>query len=250
LRAIESAHRLRLVFDRAEQHNKLDPDTVDALRASLANAVARREVRLVELHGEGPTWCAGADLQAVAAHPGGLPGAVRGYADLLADLAECDLPVMAVVEGHVRGGGVGLLAAADLVVMGPRANVSLPEAGVGLWPMMVGPLLGRVMSARQAMALALTGVRLGMEDCLRVGLATHVGDDPQGVADLLAARVVGQAPDAVRAGRRAWRAHAGFGAPDLRARLHALGDALVELSAAPEAAEGIAAYFEKRAPVW
>lgn len=241
---------LRVAFDRPERQNTLDHEAVAGLRAQVGRVSADPDFRLLRLGAEGPTWCAGADLQAVAQAPEGLPGVVHGYADLLADLAECPVPVIAVVDGHVRGGGVGLLCAADLVVMGPRATATLPEGRVGLWPMMVGALLPRVMSPRAAMRVALTGERLGPEDCLRLGLATAVGPDPEVLGDEAAAVILRMAPGAVRAGRAAWRAHASGEAVPLRERLHRLADALLVLSGGPEAEEGIRAFFEKRPPVW
>jgi enoyl-CoA hydratase len=241
---------LRVVFDRPERHNVLDPAATDELRAALAEIAGRPELRLLRLEAEGTTWCAGADLVAVSNFPGGALAAMHAYADMLADLVECPVPVVAVVDGHVRGGGVGLLCAADFVVMGPRATVTLPEARVGLWPMMVGAMLGRVMSARQAMVLALTSEKLLPQECLRLGLATSIGESPAGLADGLAASILRQAPVAIRAGRLAWRTEAGMEPRDLRGRLHALAESLAVLGEGAEAGEGIRAFFEKRAPVW
>ncbi len=228
----------------------LDLDTMATLRCCMADVACDTTLRLVRLDAEGPTWCAGADLRAVAAAPAGLAGVLASYAELLADLSECPIPVIAVVDGHVRGGGVGLLCTADLVVMGPRASVTLPEVRVGLWPMMVGALLGRVMSPRTAMALALTAERLDAAGCLRVALATHVGDEPRAIADELTATLLQGAPSAVRAGRGAWRAHAGLEALPLRERLHALARELAALAEGAEAEEGLRSFFEKRPPAW
>ena len=135
--------------------------------------------------------------------------------------------------------------------MGRSAGVSLPGASVGLWPMMVGALLPRVMSPRKAMELALTGRRLDPEECLEFGLATRVFVDVEAEAEALVASVVKQAPGAVRAGRRAWL-EVGNGGPagGLRAQLLRLAEALDVLADAPEATEGITAFFEKRPPVW
>lgn len=241
-------HVRRLTLDRPECRNALDGATVSALRADLAAAAADSKVRLIQLRGEGKAWCAGADLAAIAAHPGGRRGVMLDFAGLVADLVESPVPVMAVVDGAVIGGGVGLLCAADLVVMSRSASVSLPEASVGLWPMMVGALLPRVMSRRQAMELALTGRRLDPEECLAYGLATFVNASVEAEAEALAASVVKQAPGAVRAGRRAWRESGG--GVGLRAQLVELAEALDQLADAPEATEGITAFFEKRPPVW
>lgn len=244
-------HVRRLTLDRPERRNALDSATVAFLRAEVQAAALDLDVRLIQLGAEGTTWCAGADLAAIAAHPGGRHAVMLEYADLLADLAESPVPVMAVVDGAVIGGGVGLLCAADLVVMGPASRVSLPEAGVGLWPMMVGALLPRVMSPRQAMELALTGRRLSVEECEAYGLATRVHHDVEVAAEQLTALVLKQAPGAVRAGRRAWlKAGAAAGAPPLREQLRQLAESLDQLAEQPEATEGITAFFEKRTPVW
>ena len=248
MNAVRAGAVLRLDFGRPERRNALDAPTIAALRGALA--VLEADVRLVELTARGPTWCAGADLLTLANDPAARQAATHDFADLLADLVECPVPVLAVVEGAVLGGGVGLLAAADLVVMGASASVCLPEAGIGLWPMMVGALLGRVVSPRLAMELALTGRRLSAEDCARVGLANACGEAAEAVAALLRDAILRRAPAAVRAGRAAWRAHADLEPLGLRERLHALADALGALAEAPEAAEGITALFQKRLPSW
>lgn len=239
---------LRLTLARPERQNRLDGALVAALRAALAQAAGDASVRVVVLDALGPSWCAGADLDALAEGAASRREVVFAYADLLADLAECAVPVVAEVAGAVRGGGVGLLCAADLVVMGDAATVALPEARVGLWPMMVGALLPRVVSPRVAMQLALTGEVLPARACLHHGLATRVGDPLETVTRGLVDGVLRAAPGATRLGRAAWRQHAG--GPDLRGQLHALGDALLTMADTGEAAEGLAAFRERRPPGW
>ena len=239
----------RWVLDRPARRNTLDPATIAALRGELAALADDESVRLVELAAEGTTWCAGADLTALS-EPAPRTAALHAFADLLADLVDAPVPVLALVDGAVIGGGVGLLCAVDLVAMGPGASVALPEAGLGLWPMMVGALLGRVVPPRVAMELALTARPLDATECLRVGFATTLGASAEVAAATLVERVLRQGPVAVRAGRRAWRHHASLEAGDLRPRLHALADALDVLSIGPEAAEGVAAFLQKRRPAW
>ena len=124
---------------------------------------------------------------------------------------------------------------------------------MGLWPMMVGALLGRVTTPRVAMDLALTGRKVAGEEALRLGLfsrllpsAAETDQAAREVCDAIAAR----SPAAIRAGREAWRRSAGLEVPDLRGRLRALASDLATTSAHPDAAEGIAAFFEKREPRW
>jgi enoyl-CoA hydratase/carnithine racemase len=242
-------HVLRLTLDRPEKRNALDLATMEGLAAGLSRARDDHAVRVLCLEAEGPTWCAGADLASFVGHPGGRQGAMHGFAEVLADLAECAVPTVAVVDGAVLGGGVGLLCACDLAVASPRSSVGLPESGVGVWPMMVGALLGRVTSERRAMELAVTGAKWNAEEACRAGLLSRVAEAPGADAEVLCASIASKSPSATRIGRAAWRQHAGF-STGLRARLHALADALDEVANHPDAAEGIAAFFQKRPPNW
>lgn len=246
MRVERSGEVLRLVLDRPAKRNALDLETMRGLR----EAVAARGPRVIRLEAEGPTWCAGADLAAVMAHPGGRGAAMHDFADALADLVESPIPVVAVVDAAVLGGGVGLLCAADLVIAGRAASVSLPESRVGAWPMMVGALLARVTTPRLAMDLALTGRKVDAEEGLRIGLFSRLADDAGAAADQACAAILARSPAAARAGREAWRHHAGLVAPDLRARLHALAGALEAVASHPDAAEGMSAFFQKREPRW
>ncbi len=237
---------LRLVLDRPTKRNALDLETIQGLR----DAVATRGPRVIRVEAEGPTWCAGADLAAVMSHPGGRSAAMHLFADALADLVESPVPVVAVVDGAVLGGGVGLLCAADLAIAGRSASVCLPESRVGAWPMMVGALLARVTTPRLAMDLALTGRRVDAEEGQRIGLFSRVEDDAAAAADQACAAILARSPAAARAGREAWREHAGLWAPGLRERLHGLAEALELVASHPDAAEGMSAFFQKREPRW
>lgn len=250
MRTRVDGHVLRLELDRPQKRNALDLATIAALRAASAPPAG---VRVVRLSAEGPVWCAGADLASLATHPGGAGAAMHEYADALADLVACPVPLVALVDGSVLGGGVGLLCCADVVVAGPAASVALPEARVGLWPMMVGALLGRVASPRVAMELAVTGRTVGAQEAVSLGLFSRYLPSPAeaaAAADEACASVVARSPHAVREGRAAWRRSAGLESSELRPRLHALADDLAALGAHADAAEGIAAFFEKREPRW
>ncbi len=215
--------------------------------ATLRGVVAATDpsVHVLVLAAEGPTWCSGADLVSLAADPEHRNRVIHDFADLLADMVASPVPIVAEVEGAVRGGGVGLLCAADLVVMGSGATVSLPEARLGLWPMMVGALLPRVVSPRVAMDLALTGRTLGAAECLALGLASRVSERADSAVEELLQALQKGAPGAIRAGRAAWRDGGGGDSDALRGQLHALAEALDELAGAPEAAERVAAFLRR-----
>lgn len=250
MRIDQSGHVLVLTLDRPEKRNTLDRATIAGLREACARAVANKSIRVMRLQAEGKIWCAGADLASMASHPEGSSAAIHEFADAVADLAECEVPVVAAVNGGVLGGGVALLCAADLAIATQDSTVSLPESGVGVWPMMVGALLPRVATLRVAMDLALTGRRVLAEEAKEYGLFSSVVDSDrmEAVAEAVCAQVATKSPHAVRAGRQAWKTC--LGEPELRARLHQLADQLQALVAHPDAAEGIAAFFEKRPPKW
>ena len=242
---------LRLTLDRPERRNTLDLDTIDALSAAINQAKDDTAVRVLVLAAEGSAWCAGADLASFAAHPDGRQAAMHRFADAIADLAECPVPVVAAIDGAVLGGGVALLCAADIAVATNAASVTLPEAGVGVWPMMVGALLPRVTTPRVAMELSITGRKVEAAECVRLGLFSSLAADSAALVQAVAtacAMIGRKSPHAVRSGRAAWRRHGGN--PALRDQMHALADALDHLAQHPDAAEGISAFFEKRSPRW
>lgn len=237
---------LHLRLDRPEARNALDLATIEALIAALDRA---REpgVRVIRLAAAGDrAWCAGADLAALAVFPEARAAAVRRYAELVAALDAAPRPVVAVARAPVLAGGMGLWCAADLAVCGPGVHFSLPEAGVGLWPMMVGALLGRHLPHRVAMELALSGRRMPAEEAAGWGLVNRVAEDPEAAADELCMAIAEKSPAAVAAGRAAWRAARGQDA----AALPALAEALVAAMEQPDATEGVLAFLQKRKPAW
>ncbi len=235
---------LRLTLCRPVAHNALDGALVVALREALA-AATEPSVSVIVLAADGPTWCTGADLASLVDDAASRGQVIHDYADLLADMCASPVPIVAEVDGAVRGGGVGLLCAADLVAMGPAATVSLPEAKMGLWPMMVGALLPRVVSPRVAMDLALTGRVLSAAECLTLGLASRVGERADAAVGELVRALQKGAPGAIRAGRAAWRGGLSPTPEALRGQLHLLADALDELGQSPEAVARIAAFLRR-----
>jgi enoyl-CoA hydratase/carnithine racemase len=253
----------RLTINRPERRNALSNEVVAGLRRGLAEVRADDDVRVVVLSGAGDrAFCAGADLVA-GDSPAGAAGDVaaggrdpaeaheaRGeLARLFEDLWDLGKPSIAQVRGYALAGGMGLALACDLVVAATDAVFGTPEIDIGIWPYMVTVPLVRAMPPKKALEIMLTGRRVGAAEAERLGFVTRVvePDELPGAVDELAALLARKPPRALRAGRASF-----YEAIDLPARaalryLHPLLSAAV-LTA--EAAEGRAAFAERRAPSW
>lgn len=170
-----------VTLNAAERDNRLDPGMVSSLEKALAEAEADPAVRVLILRAAGPVFSNGMDLSRVgagSADPGGALSAheaISGYSRVLRALSGGRLPTLCVVDAPVRAGGVGLVAACDMVIAGERASFELSEVRFGIVPANVLPyLLGYRMSPQRARYLVLSGKRLDAADALRYGLADEV----------------------------------------------------------------------------
>ena len=178
----------------------------------------------------------------LAAHEGR-----RAYAALLIDLARLGKPVIAVVNGAVLGGGMGLLAACDLAIAADDARFGTPEVDLGLFPYMALAPLTRLIGRRAALELMLTGRRIDAAEARSLGLLNEVVPRPQlaGRAAELLETLCAKSPVALRLGRRAF-----YATQDLpyEQQLETLCAQLSLNALAQDAAEGVAAFLEKRKP--
>jgi enoyl-CoA hydratase len=246
----------RVTINRPERRNAMSWEVMRGLRSALAEAGGDHDVRVVVLAGAGDTaFCAGADL-------GKMTGADDPDADLVAVheargvLAEVfgalwrlGKPTVARVQGFALAGGFGLALACDLVVASERARFGAPEVNVGLWPYMITVPLVRSMPPKKALELMLTGRVVDADEALRLGFVTNVvpHDDLDTEVSELAATLAAKSPAVMKLGRDAFYAVWDMAAPDALSHLHAM----LSLTAQTEdAAEGIAAFLEKRAPRW
>jgi enoyl-CoA hydratase len=240
---------LWLTIDREERRNAL---SAAGLRGIL-DALNRLDpaVRAVIITGAGEqAFCSGADLGQVADsavleqhEAGNLLG------EVLLAVRACAVPVIARVQGLCLAGGVGLALSCDVVLASARAEFGLPEVRLGLWPFIVSALLARHVSPKHAMDLMLTGERVDAAAACRMGLASRVFAAETYDADVTAyvATVAAAAPVAVRLGKASFAAAAEM---PLAPALNAMHAQLTLLATTQDAAEGIAAFFEKRSPRW
>jgi len=189
-----------VTLDRPDRRNALTVDALDALEAAVADATTP----VVYLTGAGPAFCAGADLDTVAAlsRAEAEAFAERGQA-VARTLAGSEAVVVAGVDGAARGGGVELALACDLRVATPAATFGEPGVTFGLFGAWGGTVrLPAVVGPSDAMDLALTGRVVDAGEARRMGLVSRVTDDPRSVAEAVAAAD----PDAVAAVRSLLRA--------------------------------------------
>ncbi|MFC9115317.1 enoyl-CoA hydratase family protein [Streptomyces sp. NPDC057092] len=228
-----------LSLDAPERRNALSAALVGDLAAALTDAGKDPGVRAVVLTHTGNTFSAGADLKDPPA-----PSALVG---LLRQIVELPRPVVARVTGHVRAGGLGLLAACDVAVASRAATFAFTEVRIGVAPAVISlPLLPRT-DPRALARYYLTGERFDADEAARVGLLTAAGDD---VDDTLAPVLDGlrrSAPEALAETKRLLTAR-------VLETFDRDADALTALSArlfaSAHAREGMTAFLERRDPEW
>ncbi|HUR49954.1 MAG TPA: enoyl-CoA hydratase-related protein [Acidimicrobiales bacterium] len=241
----------RLTINRPERRNALSWEVVRALREGLALAKADEAVRVLVLAGSGDTaFCAGADLGSMAGEDALGLHAERGQlAGLFEDLWKLGKPTIAEVRGYALAGGFALALACDLVVASDDAVFGAPEIDVGLWPFMAMVPFVRSMPPKVALELMLTGRRVDSTEAGRIGFTTRTVPAAQLSDEVakLAAQLASKAPRALKLGRDAFYDALDLPAHEALALLHPL---LSVVASGDEAREGIAAFKEKRPPIW
>ncbi len=239
----------RLTLDSPHNRNALSSGLVDQLHQGMRDAAADPAVRAVVLGHTGNTFCAGADLsQAAEGDPLELAAdRARELAALLRTIVESPLPVIAAVDGHVRAGGMGLVAACDLAVAGPRSTFALTEARIGVAPAIISLTLLPKLSPRAAARYYLTGETFGAADAAASGLITLAADDVNATIAALIADLSRASPQGLAASK-ALTTSAVLERFDRDAERLATDSARLFVS--DEAREGMLAFLQKRPARW
>jgi enoyl-CoA hydratase/carnithine racemase len=241
-----------ITINRPDRHNALSWAAITELRQAVAAARADSGVRVVIITGAGErAFCTGADLSGMASDTAFAEvHQARGeMARLFGDLWDLGKPTIARVRGYALAGGFGLALACDLVVAADDAQFGVPEIDRGLWPYMITVPMVRSMPPKQALELMMTGRRVDAVEAQRIGFVTRVVpvaalDDA--VAEL-AATLASKSPVAMRLGRDSFYEVWDQAAVDALPLLQSL---LTITTMTEDAREGIAAFAEKRPPVW
>ncbi len=243
-----------IVLDRPEKRNALSGAMIAQLGEALNRARADRGVRAVVLTGRGPAFCAGADLDAGLSRPGSdLADAVEEsrnpFADLLRQLQHFPRPVIVAVNGPAFGGGLGLVAAADVVIASTDASFSFSEVRLGLIPAMISVVVLPRIGPHHARRLFLTGRRFSAEEAVQYGLAHRAvpPEELEAAAREEVADVARGGPVAVAEAKRLIREIPELQEDEAFARA---SERFAERLRSDEACEGMAAFAEKRPPKW
>jgi enoyl-CoA hydratase/carnithine racemase len=235
-----------ITLDSQTNRNALSRRLVEQLLGALTKAQAG-DPRAIVLAHRGPSFCAGADLKERAATATVSSTDSNPFVDVLVALMDTPCPTIAAVDGAVRAGGIGLMAACDLVVVQSSTTFALTEVRIGVAAAIISvPILRRVPPAKIAAAM-LTGEAFDAHEARAMGLVSHVTDDVGAVVAALCDGIRAGAPAAVAATKHLLRTVPGLERDEAFARMSALSN---ELFNGPDAAEGMAAFADKRSPSW
>ena len=243
----------RLTLDRPDKRNPIGPLTAGELIHALGRAGADPAVRVIVLTGAGSVFSAGGDLSQMAGGGGaageGSPAGPASLVDLFTTMHRLGKPIIAMVNGHALAGGLGLVVACDLAIASEDATLGTTEIKLGLWPMMIGAEIARSIGRKAALELMLTGRRISAAEAVRLGLVNRAVPAAalEEETTRLAEQLAGNSPATVALGLRAY-----YRAEDLPLEdaLRFLEGELGKVLALEDAREGLAAFFQKRPPIW
>jgi methylglutaconyl-CoA hydratase len=239
---------------RPDVHNAFDDTLIAELTRVLEALDSDASVRAVVLLGHGRSFCAGADLNWMKRMAGF--GRAENLADatalaaMLKTLHRLSKPTIARVHGSVFGGGVGLVACCDIAFAAHDATFSLSETKLGLIPATIGPYVVEAMGARHARRYFLSAERFTAAEAFRIGLVHDICpiDELDGrINELLGALLVA-GPRAQAEAKALIRAVAAQPIDD--AVIADTAARIARVRGSPEGKEGVAAFLEKRTPVW
>ena len=245
----------RLTLSRPQKRNALTREFLNELDAAITAVEDAPGLRVLTLEAEGPVFCAGMDLGEMeqrATHPDSAAEWKKDtevYRRVVERLFATPRPTVAVVQGPVLAGGLGLVLACDVVLAAESATFSLPEPRRGITAAVVTPLLNYRLGPGNSGYLLLSGSGFSSADALRVGLCHAVaadGDLEERRQELVASILTG-APSALAISKRTLQDCAGASLAEQLDRAMATS---AEARETADAREGLAAFLERRKPSW
>ncbi len=229
---------LRVTLARPERRNAFDAALIAELAAAFADV---GDARAVVLAGDGPSFCAGADIDwqrssIELTYEENVEDYRRLYR-MLESVWRCPAPVVARIQGHALGGGSGLTACVDVAIAAEDAVFGFSEVRLGIVPAVISPMVIAKIGGANARRYFLTGERLDAAAALRIGLVDEVAADLDAALERVVGAVLAGGSEAVREAKRLVLEPGGE--EDLLARA-------AERRVSAEGQEGLRAFLEKR----
>lgn len=240
-----------IIINREERRNAMNDIVCERIMEGMSLATADPDIRAVVLTGAGDkAFCAGADLSARSGSfkydysKVGVP-----FVQLMKTARNLTLPLIARVNGHTMAGGMGMLGMCDMAIAVDNARFGMPEVKVGVFPMQIMAVLQRLIPNRKLYEMALTGEPVTAREALELGLVNYVVPPAELDAklDWLLNRLLDKSPTAIRRGKYAMRQTEDMSFDNAAVFMEAQ---IGVLALTEDAAEGRAAFIEKRAPNW
>ncbi|OOC54931.1 MULTISPECIES: enoyl-CoA hydratase-related protein [Nocardiopsis] len=245
-----------ITLDSPRNRNALSARLRSELSEALADAVADDEVRGVVLTGTGPVFCAGADLKEIGAALRGAPvEPAPELPEVFEQIMGAPKPVVAVLNGAARAGGIGLVAAADIALAPESATFAFTEVRIGVVPAVISVPVSARMHSRQLSHYFLTGEVFDASEAAGAGLITRAvpDGDMEHAVDTVLRGLRASAPRALSRTKELLGelGSGALAAADRRSEAFSrMGELSAEFFGSEDAAEGRAAFFEKRPPRW
>ena len=236
---------LHLTLNRPEKRNALSLELSQTLVRALDQADGDRSVGVICLGANGPSFCAGMDLDETGRVP--VDTLHRVHEALFTAGTRVSKPIVAAVNGPALAGGTGLVANAHILVARPDATFGLTEIRIGLWPVLVFRAVALAVGERRALEMSLTGRIVHADDAREMGLVHEIAESPEERAREIAGNLARMSGFIIKNGMsyvqeirgRSWQ-EAGQVARRTRTMM----------LQSPDFAEGLAAFREKRDARW
>ena len=242
LRIERDGDLLRLTLARPETRNAFDADLIAELSEAFVDV---GKARAVLLAGDGPSFCAGADVEWMRASVEldfdanvADANALRG---MLEAIDRCPAPVVARIQGHALGGGAGLVACSDIAIAERKAVFAFSEVKLGIVPAVISPFALAKIGPSWARRYFVTGERFDAETALRIGLVHEVAADLDEAVERVLAELRSAGPRAARHAKRLVLDRPD--GPETARRI-------AERRTSAEGQEGLRAFLERRSPDW
>jgi methylglutaconyl-CoA hydratase len=249
---------LTLSLNRPGVRNAFNDEVIEELTQLFQTDVLREQVRVVVLGGEGPTFCAGGDLNWMKrsvdfTYEENL-SETRKLTHMFAVLNDSPKPLIGRVHGAAIGGGVGLVSVCDVVIAVKNTQFSLSEVRLGIVPACIGPFVVAKIGSSHARSLFISAERIEAQRAYEIGLIHQVVEDQAALSDTverLVQQVLQCGPNALKIAKSlvmnlSW--------PEKRARcpdcLEYSAQTLADARVSEEGQEGLRAFLEKRKPTW